>query len=150
MLRTDQSIDWRTDHSALHVEFDCKSSDKEVRLCMLGNFACFLSSADFVCWFFSKSTFSKNSFRNIIRTSNSLDPDQAWQFVRPELGPNCFKGYQQTTLADIELFKAPQKFCSSQHLQIFVCNLEYCMVCVSVLEDNPQVFASEPVQMYRP
>ena len=40
-------------------------------LCMLGNFSCHLS------WlFFSKLTFSKNSFRNTIRVSNSLDPDQ--------------------------------------------------------------------------
>ena len=48
----------------------------------------FLSSADF---FFFKSTFPKNSFRNIIRVSNSLDPDQAQHFVGPDLGPNCLK-----------------------------------------------------------
>ena len=35
--------------------------------------------------------FSKNSFRNIIRVSNSLDPDQARHFVRPNLGPNCLQ-----------------------------------------------------------
>ena len=29
-----------------------------------------------VCWFFSKLTFSKNSFRNTTRASNGLDPDQ--------------------------------------------------------------------------
>ena len=39
-----------------------------------------LSSADF----FSKSTFSKTSFRNTIRVSNSLDPDS----VGPDLVPN--------------------------------------------------------------
>ena len=44
----------------------------------------FLSSADF----FSKSTFSKNSLGNTIRVSNSLDPDLARHFGRPELGPN--------------------------------------------------------------
>ena len=49
-----------------------------------GYFSCFLSSAD--C---SKSTFLKNSFRNTIRVSNSLDPDQARQKVGPDLGPNC-------------------------------------------------------------
>ena len=37
------------------------------------------------------STFSKNSFRNTIRVSNSLDPDQARRFVRPDLGPNCLQ-----------------------------------------------------------
>ena len=53
-------------------------------LCLLGNFSCFLSSADS----FSKLTFSKNYFRNIIRVSNSLDPDQARRFVGPNLGPS--------------------------------------------------------------
>ena len=65
----------------------------------------FLSSA----LFFSKSSFSKNSFRNTTRVSNSLDPDQARR-------PNCLqrtsgliwmqtvcKRYQQTTLGDKEL-----------------------------------------------
>ena len=42
-----------------------------------------------VCGFFSKSTFSKNSFINTIRVSNSLDPDQAQLSVGPDLGPNC-------------------------------------------------------------
>ena len=59
-----------------------------------------LSSADF----FSKFTFSKNSFRNTIRLSNSLDTDQDRPKVGPDLGPNCLqrlsaddKCYQQTT-----------------------------------------------------
>ena len=67
----------------------------------------FLSSADFL---FSKSTFSKYSFRNTMRVSNSLDPDQDRHSVGPELGPNRLqilvlirvqtvcKCYQQTTL----------------------------------------------------
>ena len=50
-------------------------------------FHAFLSSADF----FSKSTFSKNSFRNTIRVSNSLDQDQVRHFVGPDLGPNCLQ-----------------------------------------------------------
>ena len=36
-------------------------------------FPAFLASTDF----FSKSTFSENSFRNTIRVSSGLDPDQA-------------------------------------------------------------------------
>ena len=40
---------------------------------------------------FSKSTFSKNSFRNTFKVSNSLDPDQAQHFVGPDLGPNCLQ-----------------------------------------------------------
>ena len=41
--------------------------------------------------FFSKLTFSKNSFRNTIRVSNSLDQDQDRHFVGPDLGPNCLQ-----------------------------------------------------------
>ena len=43
--------------------------------CMLGNFAFFLSSADFVRMQSSKE-------------ANSMDPDQAWHFVRDDLGPS--------------------------------------------------------------
>ena len=41
-------------------------------------------------------SFSKNSFRNTIRGSNSLDPDQVRHFVGPDLGLN----YLQRILAD--------------------------------------------------
>ena len=41
--------------------------------------------------FFSRLMFSKNSFRNTIRVSNSLDPDQAQCAVRPDLDPNCLQ-----------------------------------------------------------
>ena len=44
----------------------------------------------------SKSSFLKNSFRNTIRVSNSLDPDEAQHFVECDLGPNCL----QTLSAD--------------------------------------------------
>ena len=50
-------------------------------------FLSFLSSTDF----FLKSMFSKNYFRNTIRVSNSLDPDQVRHFVGPDLGPNCLQ-----------------------------------------------------------
>ena len=50
-------------------------------------FHAFLSSADF----FSKWTFLINSFRNTIRVSNSLLPDQAQHYVGPDLGPNCLQ-----------------------------------------------------------
>ena len=42
-------------------------------------------------FFVSKSTFLKKSFRNSIKVSNSLDPDQARPFVGPDLGPNCMR-----------------------------------------------------------
>ena len=54
--------------------------------CMLGNCHAFLSSAEV---FFFKINSLKKSFRNTIRMSNSLDPDQARRFVGPDLGPNC-------------------------------------------------------------
>ena len=50
-------------------------------------FPAFLLSADFC----SKSTFLKNSIRNMIIVSNSLDPGQARHFVGPDLGPNCLQ-----------------------------------------------------------
>ena len=50
----------------------------------------------FYQFFFSKSTFSKNSFRNTSRVSNSLDPDQDRGSVGPDLGPK----YLQRLSAD--------------------------------------------------
>ena len=44
--------------------------------------------------------FYKHSFRNIIWVSNSLDPNQARHFVRPNLGPNCL----QRLSADDKIF----------------------------------------------
>ena len=41
--------------------------------------------------FFKIIFFSKNSFRNTTRVSNSLDTDQARQFVGPDLDPNCLQ-----------------------------------------------------------
>ena len=46
-----------------------------------------LSSADF----FSKLTFSQNSFRNTIRVSNGLDPDQDQHGVGPDLSLNSLQ-----------------------------------------------------------
>ena len=41
--------------------------------------------------FFKIKTFSKNSFRNTIRVSNGLDPDQDQHSVEPDLEPNCLQ-----------------------------------------------------------
>ena len=54
---------------------------------MPGNYSYFLSSADF----FQNYFFSKNSFGNIIRLSNSLDPDQDRSSVKLDLGSNCLQ-----------------------------------------------------------
>ena len=56
-------------------------------LCILGNFSCFLLSADF----FFKINFFQANFRNTITVSNCLDPDQARHFVRLDLGGNCLQ-----------------------------------------------------------
>ena len=50
---------------------------------ILGNFMLLLLSSVIV--------FSKISFRNTIRVSNSWDPDQDRHFVGPDLGPNCLQ-----------------------------------------------------------
>ena len=55
-------------------------SNVVLNICPLRSFPTFLSSAYFfvLFFFFPKSTFSKKSFRNTIRMSNSLDPGRAW------------------------------------------------------------------------
>ena len=53
----------------------------------LNHLSSFLSSDDF----FHNHIFSKNSFRDTIRVSKSLDPGQAQIFVAPDLGPNCLQ-----------------------------------------------------------
>ena len=35
--------------------------------------------------------FSNFFYSYTIGVSNILDPDQAWHFVRPDLGPNCLQ-----------------------------------------------------------
>ena len=52
-------------------------------LSMLGNFHAFC--------FRLQLTFSKNSFKNTIRVSNRLDPDQDRHFVGPDLVTNCLQ-----------------------------------------------------------
>ena len=61
-----------------------------ITLCLLCNFAYFLSSAVF----YQNLFFSKTSFKNTIRVSNSLDSDQTRRYVESDLGPNC-EGYQR-------------------------------------------------------
>ena len=56
----------------------------------------FLHAVQFLMLLWSAADFyqlhySKNYFRNIIRVSNSLNPDQDLQSVSPDLGPNCLQ-----------------------------------------------------------
>ena len=64
-----------------------KHPNTSLTRCLLSNFACFFV----VRRIFSKSSFSKNSFRNTIWVSNRLDPDQAWHSVGPNLCQICFQ-----------------------------------------------------------
>ena len=72
----------------------------------------FLSSVDF----FFKINFFKKSFKNTIRVSNSLDPDQARHVVRPDLGPKLFAKVisrrQKLPLAgkDLRELDTPERF----------------------------------------
>ena len=45
----------------------------------------------FLCFFFFLKSSIQNTFRNFIRVSNSLDPDQERINFGPDLGQNCFQ-----------------------------------------------------------
>ena len=65
-----------------------KSNSFEIYSLYAGkSFMTFLSSADF----YSKLHFSKISFMTTRVLTNSLDPDQARRYVRPDLGKNCLR-----------------------------------------------------------
>ena len=69
-------------------------SETEISLthCLLNFAIFFLSSADFFYLFiYFQNQLFLTSFRNTIRASNSLYPDQARRFVGPDLGTNCLK-----------------------------------------------------------
>ena len=76
-----------------------------IYICPVGNFE---FSFD-LCWIFLNQPFSKNSFRNTIRVSNSLDPDQARHLSGLIWVQTVCKGYQRTTLAGKELIKFRNK-----------------------------------------
>ena len=44
-----------------------------------------------ICKFVLASICFQRKFRNTIRVSNRLDPDQARRFVGPDLGPTCLQ-----------------------------------------------------------
>ena len=71
--------------------YDC--TNLQVFSTCLGNFHAFG-----VCWFSQNIPFFKKVLSKI--KSNSLDHDQAWSFVGPDLGSNCFPLFQQTALID--------------------------------------------------
>ena len=40
--------------------------------------------------------FQKKSFKNTIRMSNSLEPDQELRYIGPDVGPNCLQRLSAT------------------------------------------------------
>ena len=52
---------------------------------------CFIYSGDMKIMFISFFFYFVNL--NIIRVSNSLDPDQVQDFFEPDLGPNCLQRF---------------------------------------------------------
>ena len=59
----------------------------------------YILSTDF---FFKKKKFSKYSFKNTIRVSNSLDQDQDRHSVGPDLDPNCLQRLSTYHHADMQ------------------------------------------------
>ena len=94
------SLNYHQISSNTHLNSSPHKMNVSLPHCMLGNFSCFFV----VCWYFLKSAFWKNSFRNTVRMSNSLDPDQASDDLSGRIWVQtvCL-GYQQTTLVDNEL-----------------------------------------------
>ena len=81
------------DHKSMKNNQTCK--------CLLGNFSCCFCRLPI---FFYFDSFSKEKFRNSIRISNRLDPDQSRRFVWSALSPNWLQSFfLQTTLVGKEL-----------------------------------------------
>ena len=60
-------------------------------------------------------------FRNTIRVSNSLDPDQAQHFVGPDLGPNCLQRLSaDDTLSWQRVNRVKNKLNEPPHKSIFM------------------------------
>ena len=93
-----------------------------------------------VWWLFSKWTFSKNSFRNTIRVSNSLDLDQDRCSVGPDLGPNCLQrlspddksGHKQGN-SETPMLTYPERL----EVWAMTCDFQQCGVLTSVDSDKP-------------
>ena len=66
-------------------------------------------------------TFSKSFFRNTIRVSNILDPDQVQRFVGPDLGQIC----SQRLSAEYTIGKELERRSSLQPLKFFSCSAHF-------------------------
>ena len=78
-----------------------------------------LSSADFFSKLLIKKSFRDTIrvFRNTIRVSNGLDPDQDRHFVGPDLGPNCLQRSSADDKFETELkFWVPTSDSLSTHM----------------------------------
>ena len=90
------------------TNFDIDSNNG-LTLCPLGNFPSFHRLL-----IFSKSTFSKISFRNTVLVSNRLDQDQALHFVGPDLGPICSQRLCTDDTYSNSVARTLKKLCTSK------------------------------------
>ena len=74
------------------------STNAPLTLCMLDNFSWFFQTSEDI---FQQYFFSKYSFRNNIRVSDSLDSDPAWS--RSKLFAKIISRWQNSPLAGIEI-----------------------------------------------
>ena len=61
--------------------------------------------------FLSSDFFQIHLFRNTIRVSNSLDPDQAQQNIGPDLRPICVQRLSAEDVVDSSQYASDNKFC---------------------------------------
>ena len=99
-------------------------------LCLLGNF---------FMLFLSKSTFSKNSFRNTITVSNNLVPDQARHIVGPDLGQNCLQRLSAFSKIEFEKGKAFTKIKFQSYLFTQEANQLFTYWCWLLISHNQQI-----------
>ena len=101
----------------------------DFNLCLLGNF---------FMLFLSKSTFSKNSFRNTITVSNNLVPDQARHIVGPDLGQNCLQRLSAFSKIEFEKGKAFTKIKFHSYLFTQEANQLFTYWCWLLISHNQQ------------
>ena len=103
-------------------------------------FSCFFV----IGWFFSKSRFSNSSFS----MSSNLNPDKAWHFVRPDLGPNCLQrlsaqvGKETTAKQKFAKKLLPRVKKSTVTSVGFLCE-QWILILISLLPAS-DIFCSQP------
>ena len=105
------------------IMLEGKDLSNQLTLGMLDIFSCICQCS----WLFFKINFlKKKSFRNTIRVSNGLDPDQVRHNVGRNLGPNCL---QRLSTKDKSCRYKGQNFPACKELKIeFHFFMKYCFL----------------------